>query len=61
MYKIEALCEMDRIDEAYKTVHKWVKNNMSKTHNIDARDGSSILHLIQTCITATWRKDKASR
>lgn len=41
MYKIEALCEQDNVEEAYETVHKWMRAKMSKTPNLDARDGSS--------------------
>ena len=41
MYKIEALCEQDNVEEAYETVHKWMRAKMSKIPNLDARDGSS--------------------
>lgn len=41
MYKIEALCEQDKIEAAYEVVHKWMRTKLNKNANIDARDGSS--------------------
>ena len=37
MYKIEALCEQDKIEAAYEVVHKWMRTKLNKNANIDAR------------------------
>lgn len=57
MYKVEALCQLDRIDEAYESIPKLVQHNkMNKDPIMAARDGSSTQTITQTCTTATWRR-----
>lgn len=40
-YQIEAYCELNRIEEAYKCMHVMISNGLSKNFFFDCRDGSS--------------------